>query len=42
MNGDASKSDISAVASVMVAIRTANSRCAEAGDDRIRSRSERE
>ena len=42
MNGAPSSTDIKAIASAMVAMRTANTVPAEAGDERMRSRSERE
>ena len=42
MNGAASRTDINAIETAMVAMRTAKTLCATAGDDRIRSRSDRE
>ena len=41
MKGAASSTAINTVEAAMVAIRTANTRRAATGDDRIRSRSER-
>ena len=42
MNGAPSRTDIKVIASAIVAMRTANIVPAEAGDERMRSRSDRE